>query len=142
MHLPYSGKFSRGAIFAEGQSSKISRSNFHGWPFQNCSAHNTWLTPPLTTCATSAFVLQNELISIKVHHCNHSHSQQLVFLSEIVVQEKTSHSGLFFVDQNFLWFRSLASLLPLADCMDDDGTVVDRGPRGSGSLVVLLDVLK
>ena len=26
--------------------------------------------------------------------------------------------------------------------MDDDGTVVERGPRGSGSLAVLLDVLK
>ena len=26
--------------------------------------------------------------------------------------------------------------------MDDDGTVVDRGPRGSGSLVVSLDALK
>ena len=49
--LPYSGKFSRGPIFAEGQSSKISRSNFHGWPFQNCSAHNTWLTPPITASA-------------------------------------------------------------------------------------------
>ena len=48
--IPYSGKFSRGPIFAEGQSSKISRSNFRGWPFQNCSAHNTWLTPPLTPC--------------------------------------------------------------------------------------------
>ena len=30
----------------------------------------------------------------------------------------------------------------LADSMDDDGTVVDRGPRGSGSLVVSLDALK
>jgi len=26
--------------------------------------------------------------------------------------------------------------------MDDDDTVVDRGPRGSGSLVVSLDALK
>ena len=26
--------------------------------------------------------------------------------------------------------------------MDDDGTVVERGPRGSGSLAVSLDVLK
>ena len=41
-----------------------------------------------------------------------------------------------------LRFRSLASLLLLADSMDDDGTVVDRGPRGSGSLVVSLDTLK
>ena len=49
--LPYSGKFSRGPIFVEEQSSKISRSNFRGWPFQNCSAHNTWLTPPLSACA-------------------------------------------------------------------------------------------
>ena len=48
--IPYSGKFSRGPIFAEGQSSKISRSNIRGWPFQNFSAHNTWLTPPLTAC--------------------------------------------------------------------------------------------
>ena len=30
----------------------------------------------------------------------------------------------------------------LADSVDDDGTVVDRGPRGSGSLVVSLDALK
>ena len=30
----------------------------------------------------------------------------------------------------------------LADSMDDDGTVVDRGPRRSGSLVVSLDALK
>ena len=51
--------------------------------------------------------------------------------------------GLFFVDQN-----SQTSVLitrftsALADSMDDDGTVVDRGPRGSGSLVVSLDVLK
>ena len=35
-----------------------------------------------------------------------------------------------------------ASLLPLADSMDDNGTVIDRGPRGSGSLVVSLDALK
>ena len=49
--IPYSGKFSRGPTFAEGQSSKISRSNFRRWPFQNFSTHNTWLTPPLTGCA-------------------------------------------------------------------------------------------
>ena len=30
----------------------------------------------------------------------------------------------------------------LADSMDDDGTVVDREPRRSGSLVVSLDALK
>ena len=35
--VPYSGKFSRGPIFAEWQSSKISQSNFRGWLFQNCS---------------------------------------------------------------------------------------------------------
>ena len=51
--------------------------------------------------------------------------------------------GLFFVDQN-----SQTSVLitrftsVLADSMDDNGTVVDRGPHGSGSLVVSLDVLK
>ena len=33
-----------GLIFADGHSITI------------CSAHNTWLTPPLTTCATSAFI--------------------------------------------------------------------------------------
>ena len=44
LKLPYSGKFSRGPIFAEGQSSKISRSNFCEWPFHNCSSHNPgWL---------------------------------------------------------------------------------------------------
>ena len=44
--------------------------------------------------------------------------------------------------QNSLWFRSFISLLcSIADSMDDDGTVVDRGPRGSGSLVVSLDAL-
>ena len=48
--------------------------------------------------------------------------------------------GLLFVDQN-----SQTSVLithftsALADSMDDDGTAVDRGPRGSGSLVVSLD---
>ena len=30
----------------------------------------------------------------------------------------------------------------LADSMDNNGTVVDRGPHGSGSLVVSLDALK
>ena len=30
----------------------------------------------------------------------------------------------------------------LGDSIDDDGTVVDRGPRRSGSLVVSLDALK
>ena len=77
--IPYSGKFSRGPIFAEGQTSSISRSNFREWPFQNCSAHNTWLTPPLTAC-TRRLVLpgsyatfqQNELLSIKAHRCSHS----------------------------------------------------------------------
>ena len=77
-YIPYSGKFSRSPIFAEGQSSKISRSNFRRWPFQNCSAHNTWLTPPLTACTrrlknsgvsvlpgSYATFLQNELLSIK-----------------------------------------------------------------------------
>ena len=85
IHIPYSGKFSRGPIFAEGQTSSISRSNFRGWPFQNCSAHNTWLTPPFTACArrlknsgvgvlpgSYATFLQNELLSIKAHHCSHS----------------------------------------------------------------------
>ena len=79
-NIPYSGKFSRGPIFAEGQTSSISRSNFRGWPFQNCSAHNTWLTPPFTACArrlknsavgvlpgSYATFLQNELLSIKAH---------------------------------------------------------------------------
>ena len=63
--------------------------------------------------------------------------------------------GLFFVDQNSqtstlitrpahtgrLWEPNYFTSA-LADSMDDDGTVVDRGPRGSGSLVVSLDVLK
>ena len=84
-NIPYSGKFSRGPIFAEGQTSSISRSNFRGWPFQNCSGHNTWLTPPFTACArrlknsgvgvlpgSYATFLQNELLSIKAHHCSHS----------------------------------------------------------------------
>ena len=50
--------------------------------------------------------------------------------------------GLFFVDQN-----SQTSVLitcftsVLADSMDDDGTILDRGPCGSESLVVSLDVL-
>ena len=83
--IPYSGKFSRGPIFVEGQSSKILRSNFRGWLFQNCSAHNTWLTPPLTACTcrlknsgvgvlpgSYATFLQNELLSIKAHRCSHS----------------------------------------------------------------------
>ena len=56
LNTPYSRKFSRGPIFVEGQFSLISQSNFRGWPFHNRSAHNTRLTPPLTTCATSAFV--------------------------------------------------------------------------------------
>ena len=48
-------------------------------------------------------------------------------------QERYVH-GLFFVDQN-----SQISVLitrftsALADSMDDDGTVVDRGPHGSGA---------
>ena len=44
--LPYSRKFSRDPIFAERQSAKISRSNFRGWTFQNCSTHKSlgaWL---------------------------------------------------------------------------------------------------
>ena len=47
-HIPYSWKFSRDPIFAEGQSARISRSNFCGWTFQNCSTHNACLAPPLT----------------------------------------------------------------------------------------------
>ena len=35
--IPYGRKFSRDPIFAEGPSSKISRSNFRGWTFQGCS---------------------------------------------------------------------------------------------------------
>ena len=31
--LPYSRKFSRDPIFADGRSAKISRSNFRGWTF-------------------------------------------------------------------------------------------------------------
>ena len=59
--------------------------NFRRWPFQKCSAHNTWLTPSLTACARQlknlgvgvlpgsyATFLQNELLSIKAHHCSHS----------------------------------------------------------------------
>ena len=62
---------------------------FHGLisqmaAFQNCSAHNTWLTPPLTACARQlknsgvgilpglyATFLQNVLLSIKVYRCSH-----------------------------------------------------------------------
>ena len=79
--------------------------------------------------------LQNELLSIKAHRCSHS---ILSSVFSYLVQEKTSHSGLFFIDQNSLRFTSVA----LADSMDDDGPVVDRGPRGSGSLVVSLDALQ
>ena len=45
--IPYSGKFSRGPIFAEGQSSKISRSNFRGWPFGEAvfSPNPMWYCP-------------------------------------------------------------------------------------------------
>ena len=44
----YSWKFSRDQIFMEGQSSKISQSNFCEWIFQNDSTHNTLLAPLLT----------------------------------------------------------------------------------------------
>ena len=42
--------------------------------------------------------------------------------------------------QNSLSITHFTSVL--ADFMDDDGTVVDRGPHGSGSLVLSLDALK
>ena len=48
--------------------------------------------------------------------------------------------SLFFADQNSQTLVLITSAL--ADSMDDDGTVIDRGPCGSGSLVVSLDVLK
>ena len=90
----YSGKFLRGPIFAERQSSKILRSNFCRWSFQNCSIHNTGLTLPLTASELSD--------------------------SSVLITRFTS---------------------ALADSMDDEGTVVDREPHGSGSLVVSLDAL-
>ena len=86
----------------------------------------------------TATFLQNELLSIKAQ-LQPLHSQQFVFLPAILAREKTSHSDLFFVDQSVLITRFTSAL---ADCMDDDGPVVDRGPRGSGSLVVSLDALK
>ena len=45
--LPYSWKFSRDPIFTEGPSSKISRSNFRRWTFQNCSTHNIACMPTI-----------------------------------------------------------------------------------------------
>ena len=50
-----------------------------------------------------------------------------------------SYSGLF----SRGWHSRITRFTSvLADSMDDDGTVVERGPRGSGSLAVSLDVLK
>ena len=46
LDIPYGRKFSRDPIFAEGPSSKISRSNFRGWKFQGCSTHNIRPAPP------------------------------------------------------------------------------------------------
>ena len=108
IYIPYSGKFSRGTIFTEGQSSKILRSNFHGWLFQNCFAHNTWLT--LTACAHrlktdsyTTFFRTNFLAQKRIVAANPFSA----VCFPIWNPEKTSHSGLFFVDQNS-W--SLASL--------------------------------
>ena len=98
---------------------------FCGWPFQNCSAHNTWLTPPFTACThwlknsgvgvlpgSYATFLQNEL-----------HSQQRVFLSEI-------RRKLLIVASFSVFHRSELSSISitrftsaLADSMDDDGIV-------------------
>ena len=73
--IPYSGKFSRGPNFAEGQSSKISRSDFCRWPFQNCSAHDTWLTPPLTACVRrlkpAEKLVKDRLIEGEMAHESH-----------------------------------------------------------------------
>ena len=110
MLLPYSGKFSRGPIFvgpifADRQSSKISRSNFHRWPFQNCSAHNTWLTPPLTACVC------------------------WLKLAEKLVKDRRRNGTRVIYDRGYgLWWLSELSLVSitrftsvLADSMDDDG---------------------
>ena len=59
MTIPYSRKFSRDPIFAEGPSSKISRSNFRGWMFQGRSTHN--IRPATSYCARAAAQILLEL---------------------------------------------------------------------------------
>ena len=67
------------------------------------------------------------------------HSQQCIFLSEI--RRKLSQWPLFCRSE--LSLVSIARFTSeLADSMDDDGTVINRGPCGSGSLVISLDALK
>ena len=48
-------------------------------------------------------------------------------------QEGCKDCGLFAIAYAMCW---------LTDSMDDDGTVVDRGPRRSGGLTESLDILK
>ena len=75
--------------------------------FQNCSAHNSWLTPPLTACARG------------------------LELAEKLVKDLSI--GIVSITR----FTSA-----LAGSIDNNGTVVDRGPHGSGSLAIPLDALK
>ena len=84
----------------------------------------------------TATFLQNELLSIKAQSLQPLHSQQRVFLSEI------RRKLLSFCRSELSSISITRFTSALADSMDDDGPVVDRGPRGSGSLVVSLDALK
>ena len=58
------------------------------------------------------------------------------------IQEKNSHSSLFFVDHHCSPVLITGFTSMFADSIDDDSTFVDRGPSGSGSFAVLLDALK
>ena len=44
--IPYSRKFSRDPIFADGRSAKISLSNFRGWTFTPAPPTIPWPAPP------------------------------------------------------------------------------------------------
>ena len=98
--IPYSRKFSRDPIFAEGHYAKISRSNYRGWTFRTAPPTNpVWLRLLIMRChlssngckRSSRFVSYSpKLLGIKSVSLQPIRSLQHVFRSEVLVQEKTS----------------------------------------------------
>ena len=100
--IPYSPKFSRDPIFAEGQSAKILRSNFRGWTFQNCSTHNTaWhLAPPLT--ARAAHRCSNRPINLQKRLGEMARESHMIEAIWSVVITCTRKFGVLLLEKSYL----------------------------------------
>ena len=126
MELPYSNKFSRAKIFVDRPRVNFSRNNFRG----------SW-TRCLFYLATPQL---RKLLSVVSDGCNHSVLCCTLSYLRLKFGRNLCVGASFFVVRSSISSTSLTSAF--ANAMEDDGTAVDREPRGSGSLAGLSTLRK